>query len=211
MPLSVESIVNQALVEIGYPGRIVDLYDGSPAAVAAIEIYSQTRDEIFDAGDWPLARRANIPLTLLKGPPPPGGYTPDMLWNAQYPPPGWLYAYAYPADMIELKAILPAPGAMFDLDPQPCVWRVDNDNSLIDRDGNSTGQTKVILTNAPNALAVYIGQVLDPNLWEPGFISTLIRRLGEKLARALLHDEAVMRDIAAQEQATMAVAERARG
>lgn len=211
MANSVEDLVNQALVEIGYPERIASIEEGSKASIAALEVYGQTRDELLDIGEWPLARRANIPLVLLKGPPPAGGYNPTQPWSVQYPPPGWLYEYAYPDDMLNLGAILPPPSLMFEMDPKPATWRVDNDNSLIDRNGAATVQTKVILSNVKGALAVYIGQVTDPALWEPGFTSLVVRRLGEKLARALGMGEVVARQELAEGAMLEPGAEGARG
>lgn len=211
MANSVEDVVNQSLIEIGYPERIASIFEGSRASIAALEVYGQTRDELLDMGEWPLARRANIALTLLKGPPPGGGYNPGQPWTAQYAPPGWLYEYAYPDDCLELHAIIQPPGLMFDLDPLPAVWRIDNDNSLIDASGNATEQKKVILTNVKSALGVYTAQITDPNLWEPGFTATVVKRLGEKLARVLGLGEAVARAEMAEGQATFAQAEQARG
>lgn len=210
MATSPEELVNQAIVTLGYTDRIGSIYEGSAASIAALEVYGQVRDELLDAGEWPLARRANIPLTLLKGPPPPGGFTPAQPWSAQYPPPGWLYEYAYPDDMLELRAVVPRPFFMFDLDPKPSVWRVDNDNSLVTSTGAAMAQVKVILANVPNALATYIGQVTDPVLWEPGFTKVVVDRLAEKLARVLAN-ELQKRDAQAELTADLPKAETARG
>ena len=38
----------------------------------AIEVYGQARDELITLKEWSFSRRT-APLTLLKGPPPPGG------------------------------------------------------------------------------------------------------------------------------------------
>lgn len=211
MASSVEDLCNQALVEIGYPTRISSINEGSPAAIAALEIYSQTRDELLDEGRWPLARRANIPLALLKGPPPAGGYNPGQPWSATYPPPGYLYEYLYPADCITLRAIVPPPSTMFVLDPKPAVWRVDNDNSLVDQNGAAAPQQKVILTNIKDALAVYTGRVTDPSLWEPGFTISLVKRLAQKLARRLPMSEAIEHQEIAEGAATLPRAAQDRG
>lgn len=210
MANTVEDVVNQALVEIGYPGRVGSIREGSDAATAALEVYVQTRDELLDAGQWPLARRANVPLTLLKGPPPNGGYDPVRIWSPTYPPPGWLYEYAYPDDMLTLRAVVAMPGMMPDLLPEPAAFRIDNDNSLVDRDGNAAEEKKVILTNVRSALAAYTAVVSDPRLWEPGFTGALIKALAAKLARRLEHDETLWRDEtqAANDNERMAIQER---
>lgn len=211
MAATIEALVNQALVEIGYPGRVADIYEDGPAARAAIEVYGQTRDEIFDLGEWPLARRANIGLALLKGPPPAGGYNPAQPWSAIYPPPGFLYEYLYPDDCIELNAIVPPPSIMFLLDPKPAVWRVDNDNSLVDNAGVATTQKKVILTNVAGALAVYTGRVIDPALWEAGFTQQVVERMAKKLARVLMHSEGIEQRLTAEEAAYLPQAAQDRG
>jgi hypothetical protein len=212
MPLALEDVVNQALVDIGYAGKLIgDIYEGSMAARTALEIYNQTRDEILDAGEWPFARRANVALTLLKGPPPPGGYNPMQPWTVRFPPPGWLYEYAYPDDCLDLRAIIPPPTVMFDLDPVPALWRIDDDDSLVNRDGQAVPEAKVILTNTKNALAIYEGQITDPQFWEPGFVATLVKRMGEKLSRRLVGKEDVFKDDAAQGAAAFQAANEARG
>ena len=210
MANSVEDLVNQALVDIGYPERIASIEEGSKASIAAIEVYSQTRDDLLKAALWPLARRANVPLALLKGPPPAGGYNPGQPWTARFPPPGWLYEYAYPADMIELRAIVAPPGLMFDLDPVAAEFRIDNDNSLVDLNGNAAPQQKVILANVKGAMATYTGQVTNPSLWEPWFTSLIVKRLGEKLSRALKLGE-VEREELAEAGALTGPAEQSRG
>jgi hypothetical protein len=119
-----------------------------------------------------------VALTLLKGPPPAGGYNPNTPWTTAFPKPGWLYEYVYPADCLEFNAVIAPPQAMFDLDPQPAVWRVDNDNAF-------TPAQKVLLSNVKNAMGVYTAQVVDIDTWEPGFISVLIKKLKAKMAVSL--------------------------
>lgn len=190
MPTSLTSpadIVNFALRKVGITWDVGHLYDGSAEAQTALAVYAQTRDALLREKWWPFARRGNVALTLLKGPPPAGGYNPLQPWAPTYPPPGYLYEYLYPSDCIKIGAIIPAGGPMFDLDPKPAVFRIDNDNSLVTRAGTATTPQKVILTNVPSAMAVYIGQVTDPILWEPGFTMALIDKLATILAVALPH------------------------
>ncbi len=177
MAESVEDIVNQVLVEIGYDRKVQDIFEGSKASRVALEVYGQTRDELLDAHDWPFARRT-VPLKLLKGPPPAGGYNAANLWSPAFPKPGWLYEYLYPSDCLEFMCMIPVPGPMFDLDPQPAVWRVDNDNTF-------TPPEKVLLTNVKNAIGVYTAQVVDISTWEPGYIAVLVKALKAKMSLAL--------------------------
>ena len=197
MATVVEDLVNQALVEIGYPRFVQDIFEGSKASKAALEVYAQTRDELLDAGDWPFARRS-VPLTLLKGPPPPGGYSPATPWSAaSFPKPGWLYEYQYPADCLEFMAVIAPPGTMFDLDPQPSVWRVDNDSAF-------SPPQKVLLSNVKSAIGIYTAQVVDISTWEPGYISVLVKALKAKLALELGGDLNLEREGVAETNATQA-------
>lgn len=182
----VVDIWNQALRVGGVPMRVEEFYEGSDAAKVGLELYSQTRDELFDAKDWAFTRR-KVALTLLKGPPPSGGYSFATPWSPIYPAPGFLYEYAYPDDCISLKAIISPPGPMPDLDPLPALWRIDNDQTPIVSGNPLTASgppRKVILCNATNAIGVYRAQITDPETWEPGFVMALVASLGKKFAVA---------------------------
>src|SRR6185312_7846569 len=100
---SPEDICNQSLLLAGRTKRIGDMYEGGDAAVA-LELYAQLRDELLRDRDWDFSRRT-ASLTLLKGPPPAGGYNPLQPWTTAYPAPGYLYEYAYPNDCLSLQAI----------------------------------------------------------------------------------------------------------
>ncbi len=192
-----EQIVNQALVDAGIRYRVGSLYEGSPEAKVALEVYGQTRDEMQRLTDWSF-NRGVISLTLLKGPPPNGGYSPLQPWSNAYPDPGWLFEYAYPADCLDVRAIYPPPsGSMPDLDPLPALWRVENDLTPVVT-GNppaaSGPPAKVILTNVNQAMMTYRRQVTDPALWDTGFIRALVQTLGEKLSQAFDADVSKARD-----------------
>lgn len=182
---SPEDLCNEALRAIGFRTVIGDIYEGSQQSRACLEIYSQTRDEILTqdfASDY---ARSLLALTLLKGPPPFGGYSAVGAWSPIYPAPGFLYEYAYPADMIELGAIMSPATPLPDFDPQPAVWRVDNDPLPIVSGHPPTAAgppQKVILTNLANAVAVYRRRVTDLTLWEPPGLQAFITRMAAKLA-----------------------------
>lgn len=166
--------------------RINDIYEGSDAARVALELYAQARDELLDAKDWSFSRRT-APLTLLKGPPPAGGYNFAQPWSNLYPAPGFLYEFLYPVDCLDLRAVIPAPGPMPDLDPLPALWRVDND-PMPNVSGNppvaSGPEAKVIYCNTTNAMAVYRSKVTNPAIFDAGFTASLVASLGKKLAVA---------------------------
>lgn len=184
MPSSVEQVVNMALMEARRTRRIAYIYEGSEEAKVAIELYGQTRDELLRATDWSFSRKV-LALTLLKGPPPNGGYSYTSPWTTVYPYPGFLYEYSYPTDCLDLRAIVAPPGSMPDLDPIPALWRVDNDPVPVVTNGVAAGPAaKVILCNVTNALAVYRAQITAPTLWEPGFVMALVSALAAKFTKA---------------------------
>lgn len=196
----VERIVNEALPS-GIP-NINWIYEGSRAARAALRCYRQTRRELLRATDWPFARRTVV-LQMLKGPPPPGGYNPAQPWTSSFPPPDALFEYAYPSDAIEIRAIM-KPGFVFNLDPRHDRFRIDNDNTL-------PTPARVILCDIMQAMAVYIGDVTDPTLWEPGFRAAMIAALKKKLDEKLSPSDAMRRDDTAEAQGIAAAADMQRG
>jgi hypothetical protein len=199
---TVEQIVNQALLECGRTKRIADIYEGGDAAVA-VELYGQARDELLRDHDWDFTRRVAA-LTLLKGPPPAGGYNPLQPWSTAYPPPGYLYEYAYPTDCVTLRAIIAPPGPMPDLDPLPALWRIDNDSSL-------NPNQKVILCNVTNAMAVYRGQVNDPGKFTPNFTQALVARLVDRFSKAFDKEINKEKDAEQDNTVTTAVESQVRG
>lgn len=167
-------IVNEALRAIGYTKRISEPYDGSRAAKAALEVYSQTRDFLLRSGQYPFSRGETI-LTLLKGPPPVGAYNIATPWTAAQPLGDWLYEYQYPSDCIEARAVTGLTYGLPVMAPQPVTFTEGNDTI------NNVNQ-KVLLTNKAAAKLIYCRRVTDPNQWEAGYLETFIAALGAKLA-----------------------------
>lgn len=168
-----------ALAMIGYQRRVGDLQEGSRASVILLDLYGETRDEVLRMKDWPFARRT-FTLSLLKsaGSPPFGGGA----WSNTYPPPGWLYEFACPADLIQLRYIVFSPTSYPILDPSPQRFTLYNDLAV----NNSNGlPSKTILANINPAIANYTGQVLDPMTWEPLFLNSVVQTLGNKIKYAL--------------------------
>lgn len=195
-----EDVINLALVRIGYKLRIGSIYEGSEAASAALNIYSQTRDELLRQSDWAFASR-QAALTLLKA--APANYF-DSPWNpATMPPVGWMFEYAYPSDALKIRAVGPQPGFVFNPAPKPHLFNVYNDNS-------STPEGKTVVCNLENAIAYYTGQVTNPSDMEPDFIEAFAAALGRRLTPSLVDIQTAglaVRD----EAASQMIAERERG
>ena len=175
--------VNIALTRVGYKGRRVgNLYDGSAAAVVALDIYGQTRDAMQRDNDYGFCER-NISLTLLKQA-PAGGYFPPTAWSgATNPPPPWLYSYTYPQDCLKIRSIKSVPMFVANYDPRPNVFAVENDNYY-------APPQKVVLCDVANAMAVYTGRITDPQTWEPDFAEAFVDALGRRLAPTLANLDA---------------------
>jgi hypothetical protein len=205
MATSVEDLINQSLRAAGLPLRVQDIYEGSDAARVALELYGQCRDSLLDLKDWSFNRHT-APLSLLKGPPPDGGYNLSKPWSNIYPAPGWLYEYAYPSDAVDIRAIIYPPiGLMPDLDPLPALWRVDNDATPYVSGAPpvaSGPEAKVIYTNITDALAVYRSRVTNPAIFDPGFIDALVSLLGKRFAVAFGAGVDVAREDIAEAAAT---------
>ena len=200
-PTSFEQLVNQALVRIGYPEYIGNIYDGTKQAAAALIAYGQTRDQFLRTDDFDFAER-NLTLTLLKQA-PDGGYIPPNVWGPQYPALPWLFEYAYPIDCLKVRSVRQQAIFVMNFDPQPNVFSITNDDSY-------SPAKKVILCNVPSAILTYTAQIVDLTTWEPDAIEAFVAALAQRLSVAL--DRTTALKLAVQEeQALTAIAEKEQG
>lgn len=171
-------VANNALSRMGFRLRVGSLLDGSDHASVVLQVYGQCRDEMLAAYDYDFAART-VALGLLKQT-PAGGYFPPNQWSAAtYPPLGYAYEYGYPEDALKIRTLKYAPLWAVDYDPQPSPWSEFNDNSF-------TPARRTIVTNVPNAIAVYTGRVTDPATWSVTFADALAARLSVLLGPALV-------------------------
>lgn len=204
MATAPEQIVNQALRRIGYQVEIGFMYEGSPAARAALTLYGQTRDNLLRAKDWPFARQS-VALTLLKTA-PVGGYGFQTPWTSAYPPVPWVFEYAYPTGCLEMRSVRPTPILIPEYDPVPNIFIIADDTSL------APTPAKVVLTNLRAALGVFTGQATDPAQWEPMFTEALVEALARRFAEALAGENAeALKLQLGIEQATEGAADLVRG
>lgn len=166
--MSVESIVNQALDQIGHPRHIGNIWDGSPPARVALNLWAQTRDSLFVRfkPDW--ARKDSV-LTLVKSAPGIAGGTAayDLTpWSTAYPPLPWLYEYDSPDDCLYPLQIKSKSFFLPVWRPRAIPFRHTSES---------------ILTNTPNAILTYIYPVLDPDTWESDFVDAMVQVLGQKM------------------------------
>lgn len=160
-----EDLVNNALDVLKRP-RIASFYDGSPEAVMALDFYAQSRDSLlFDKE--PIWARRDAVLAVSKQM-PAGGYI-STPWSSSYPELPWKYEYTLPVDCIKVLQVKQTPILIPEWRPRDIEFRV------------SYG-TNVLLTNMSSAIATYIAQVLDPDLWYNDFQDLVIQDLIQRFA-----------------------------
>lgn len=154
-------ICNLALGYLGDDATVasIDPPEGSAQADHCARFYPIARDEALDAHRWTFNTR-RAPLALL----------------TEAAPSAWRYAYAIPADTLDLFAVL-APDASDDSPLQAFITEVD-----------AVGAT-VIYTNQENAVARYAARVTDPTKFSPTFVRALTMLLASMLAGPVLKGE----------------------
>jgi hypothetical protein len=157
------SVVNFALARAGYRPRVGSLYDGTLAAKKALDVYSQTRDELLRAGDWNFAMKNATGVAS-------GGVVP-------YP---WAASYAYPTDCLKVRSIYDSSATTDPFNPLPTTWTIYDDPVY----------GKVILTRATTATIIYTSQVTNPAQWDAMFIGALSSALGRNLRALAEKDDA---------------------
>lgn len=194
-----EDAVNAALISIGHPRTIANIMEGSDEANAALQVYSQTRDEMLRGGDWYFAQ-TQVVATLLKSA-PANGYPPPVQWDpATNPIFPWRFEYDYPADCLKVRNMIIAPPVMLNVDPQPTLWREGFDPDL---------GRKVVFADVQFANMVYTKQVTNPTNWEADFTEAFIKTLGRALV-PLINPKAGELAVGA-ENAAKATAEKEQG
>jgi hypothetical protein len=195
-------VVNIALQEIGSQASISSFNDGSAEAVAAGILYQPKIDALHRAAHWNCARY-QVALTLLKA---AAGTTENADGSGPVPPLPWLYEYAYPADCLKARFILPiwnannpsgvplttAPPVTLALawSSPPVPFQVSTD---FDADGNVI---RVILTDMCQAQLVYTKRIVNPDLWDPHFLSAATSYLGCWFVNALARNQQLFNDTA---------------
>ncbi len=193
MPSQVD-IVNRALAAISARATVSSIVpsDGSNEANNAALLFQPTYEMLARAAFWNCFRK-QAPLSIVKA----AAGTPENVSGTTLPipTPPWLYGYAYPADCLMVRFLLPnygsatgpagAPFPTLGLAAAgfgtnlaaPFVVSHDTDNS-----GNPI---RTILANLDQAQAVYTINQPNPQLWDAGFQEAMVAGLGAKLVPAL--------------------------
>lgn len=166
---TIESVCNQALDVIGYPRHIGNIYDGTKAAIIALNAWGQTRDSALAMRNPEWARKDGV-LSLSKSAPNIVNGTASYpgAWSTAYPPIPWLYEYLWPADCVRPLQIKSTPANVPIWRPRPNQqrWLIDT-NAM------------TVLTNEADAILTYIFAVLDPNIWYQDFTDQMVAEMAK--------------------------------
>jgi hypothetical protein len=180
------NLANQALGAARARTQLITSFSqGGPEASQINQNYASTRDMLLRMFDWGFAKSTVSLGTALKTYDP----TATAGWTNAQPPPPWLYEYTFPASAVKIRAVFGqnVPGIIVpvlpntgqDIGPQLpyYTWEVVND-----------GGVKVIVTNAPGALAVVTLGGLDPTVWDASFTNAFVMLLAANIALPLSGD-----------------------
>lgn len=171
------AVCNIALAEIRAES-IIAIDEGSPEADACAQHYDDCFDTLIESHEWGFAKK-RVQLALL--------VTNDR--------PEWLYAYAAPADVGVMGAVIyptqaPTPGLYYPWPynyPRPPGYFVD-----FVYDGST------IYTNLENAWLDYSTNNAEEAVWPAMFRRALALELASRLAVTLLDDRAKKGDLIQQ-------------
>lgn len=195
MPSLLE-IYNRALAEVGTRTTVASQTEPSAEARQCNIAYPGVRDQLLRAANWNFARKTAT-LALLKaapGTPENPNIPANPVWSNVYPPPPWLYEYAYPSDCIRMVKIIPQwqsnTGIVPPVFPQststPIWWATPGVKFAIQSDENDQNQPYTMcVTNAQQAIACYTREITQTEIYDPSFTEALVAALAGRLAISL--------------------------
>ncbi len=176
--MSYVELANEALSNIGTRSTISSLSEGSVEADTVSRYYNKVRQQMLRAAPWNFAR-AFAALSVLKAlPGTPENTSPaSSTWLPSYPPPPWLYTYAYPVDALMIRYVIPQTDDVTGSTPIYSANGYTTINTIdrwakfavvVDKDEDDN-DTRVIATNAVRAITCYTRDVDNPDVWDSMF------------------------------------------
>ena len=166
---SAVDICNNALSHTGTDAFIQSLDEASKEGKLCNRWYETTRDRMLRRFPWNFAQRRVI------------------LADMGDPPTGWKYRYRYPVDALQVNHVYPTgewnPSFAFNgMNERLMPWEVASSG-----DGGRT-----ILTNVPDAEAVFTARVTDPNVFDELFTDALEFAIASNIAMPLVSNPEIM-------------------
>ncbi len=198
-------VANMALDQIGARFSVTSINPpgppNNPNAIVVSRHYQPKIDALHRAAHWNCTRR-QADLTLLKAaqgtPENPAGTTLPI------PPIPYQYEYAYPADCLKARYLLPNPPTSGSVSPPllgagtvmtPTWYPASGYKFAVGIDTDSNGnQIRVILTDLEFASCVYTARILNPDLWDPHFLAAASATLGAWLVNPLARNAQVLKE-----------------
>lgn len=207
------SVCNRALLAVGARTQISSVIpsDGSVEANACAVLFQPTFEQLGRTAQWNCLGQQQT-LSLLgaaQGTPENASGT-----SLPLPPTPWLYAYAYPADCLNLRYIVPSYPAnsgstpLFPVNVAAPTW-LPSDGQIpykIQTVNFGNGPVKCVLTNQDMAQAVYTLNNPNPAAWDSLFQEAMVAALGAFLVPALSLDLALLDRCIKQAEAAIAIA-----
>ena len=195
------TICNMALGAVDARSSISNMQEESEEARQCALHYAVTRDELLRDYRWNFAE-AEIALAVLKS----ATGTPGNPSGAFPQPPGqWLYEYSYPSDCLAIRQIKPLPAASASGGSAPPIYpyggavtpgaaRMRPVKYRLATDLDSfNNRIRVLLTNQAQAVAEYTARIVDPNIFDPDFITAFVGRLAAKICIPVSGDKELMK------------------
>jgi hypothetical protein len=198
-------VANMALDQIGARFSVTSIDPpgppNNPNAVVVSRHYTPKMDALHRAAHWNFARK-QATLSMLAAaqgtPENPSGTTLPI------PPRPYQYEYAYPADCLKARFLIPNPPTVgTNIGPvlsaglvQTPVWFPPIGYKFavaLDTDA-ANNQIKVILTDLEYAQLVYTCRVVNPDLWDPHFLAAASATLGAWLVNPLTRNAEVLKE-----------------
>jgi len=188
--MSEVNICNEALNIIGARSTIASMTEGSPLAIQCNLRYATVRDQLLRLAHWSFAKKYDTASLLKSAPGTTENTDAQGVWSDSWPPPPWLYSYAYPSDCLLVRAVLPQPYLTDNSTPifpytsapaQPYFGRAARFKIGLDT-GDNSSQVKAVFTNQQQAILCYTARVTEVSLYDALFRSALINALASELA-----------------------------
>lgn len=158
-------ICNMALSHIGSDTRVSSISppDGSIEAGHCATFYNQARTEMLEPGNWN--------FTLARALLAEGGNTSTL----------WTYAYVLPSDCLRALRVLRAGSGLTVFNQDTAAYSSDdNDSAPFQIEGDT------LFTHEPEAVLVYIRDVIDTAAFPPSFVSAFSYMLAAYVAGPVL-------------------------